>query len=57
MKETTVKSKYNSPTVETLSVRVEAGMQTSGNGAKSNTTQYTPDSWDTPGDNTNARYN
>ena len=45
---------YNAPTVETLAVKVEAGMQTSGTGTTPNTTQYNADSWDTPTPNNSA---
>ncbi len=46
MKKNNSKTAYNAPAVETLSVRVEAGMQTSG--GNPNTTRYDEDSWDTP---------
>ena len=45
------KTVYNAPVVETLAVKVEAGMQTSGSGTPTNTTQYESDSWDTPSPN------
>ncbi len=48
------KNNYNAPTVETLAVKVEAGMQTSGTGTTPNTTQYNADSWDTPTPNNGA---
>lgn len=48
------KSNYNAPAVETLAVRVEAGMQTSGSNTNPNTTQYGEDSWDTPSPNNNS---
>ncbi len=48
------KTVYNAPVVETLAVKVEAGMQTSGSGNTPNTTRYESDSWDTPSPNNGA---
>ncbi len=53
------KNDYVSPAVEVLNARVETGYQTSGNlnEGNANTTRYGEGSWDTPGSNSNARYN
>ena len=47
------KCNYESPTVEVIAARVEAGYQTSGiqDESNPNTTRYNADSWDTPSPN------
>ena len=55
MKENNFKYSYESPVVEVMKARVEAGYQTSNaqNKGNASTTRYGADSWDNP----NARYN
>lgn len=59
MKESNFKCNYESPVVEVLKARVEAGYQSSNvqSGGNANTTRYGEGSWDTPSGNPNARYN
>jgi hypothetical protein len=57
MKENYFKYNYESPVVEVMTVRVEAGFQGSNSQGNANTTRYGADSWDTPSGNPNARYN
>ncbi len=57
MKEKDFKYNYESPVVEVMKARVEAGYQTSNPQGNANTTRYGADSWDTPSGNPNARYN
>ena len=57
MKENKFKYSYESPTVEVMTVRVEAGYQTSNvqNEGNANTTRYGAGSWDTPSGNPDAQ--